>query len=484
MLQKNKKILINYIYNLIYQIFIIIVPIIVTPYISRILTDVGSGQYSFTYSISNYFTLFATLGFIYYGQRQIAKHQGNKLKQSIDFWGIIITRFISVFLTLLVYFILIYFDVYGDKYNYLMEILSLNVLAVGFDISFFFYGNEDFKKTVIRNVIIRTLGIIAVFVFVKDISDLWIYVLIQALSTLLSNLSLWFYLPKYLVKIKLADINIMKHLKPALILFLPAIATTIYTSLDKTLIGIITKSDSENGNYDYADKLIKVLTTVVISLGTVLVPRNARLFEIGDIEGVKKNIYFSCRFVFLLGIPSMLGMIAIANNFAPWFLGPGYDKVPILLQILSPLVILLGMSNIFGMQFMIPNGQDTKFTICVAIGAGTNFFLNLIMIYFWQAIGAAIATIIAETCVTCSMLIFLRKYIRITKIFKSCYKYIIAGILMFIPCYILSLFLTSSIVNTFIIIGIGIIIYLFALILLRDNLFILLLRKILMKKKR
>ena len=245
---KKKSVVVNYLYNLTYQLFVILVPIIVTPYISRILTDVGSGQYSFSYSISNYFTLIASLGFGYYGQRQIAKHQNDPKKQSIDFWGIIITRFISVIFSLVIYLLMSSFGVFGDKYVMLLQILSINVIAVGFDIAFFFNANEEFKKTVLRNVIVKVLSVICIFVFVKDINDLWIYTLIQALSVLLGNFSLWLYLPKYLVKVSMSEINIKKHIKPALILFLPAIATSIYTTLDKTLIGVITHDDSQNGN--------------------------------------------------------------------------------------------------------------------------------------------------------------------------------------------------------------------------------------------
>lgn len=481
---KKKSVVVNYLYNLTYQLFVILVPIIVTPYISRILTDVGSGQYSFSYSISNYFTLIASLGFGYYGQRQIAKHQNDPKKQTTDFWGIIITRFISVILSLVIYLLMSSFGAFGDKYVMLLQILSINVIAVGFDIAFFFNANEEFKKTVLRNVIVKVLSVICIFVFVKDIDDLWIYTLIQALSVLLGNISLWLYLPKYLVKVSMSEINIKKHIKPALILFLPAIATSIYTTLDKTLIGVITQDDSQNGNYEYADRLIKMVLTVITALGAVLIPRNAKRFEDGDIEGVKKNIYLSCRFVFLVGAPAMFGMMAIAYNFVPWFLGDGYDLVPLLLILLAPLFLIIGLSNVFGLQYLIPSAQDKKFTLCLIIGAVSNLLLNLVMIYFWGAYGAAGATVVAESLVTFSMLMLIRKDIKFTNILKYCWKYIVSSIVMAVPCFLLAYYLPSSILNTFLIVITGAIIYGIMILILRDKFVFDLLNKVLLKIKK
>ena len=476
-MSSKRNVVKNYFYNLLYQILLIVVPLIVTPYISRVLTDVGSGQISYTNSINSYFTLIASLGFIYYGQRQIAKNQDDKYKQSTDFYGIIIVRFIAVALTLLLYLILSYYDCFGDKYTYLMQIWSINIISVGFDISFFFNGNEDFKKTVIRNVIVKIASIISVFIFVKNIDDVWIYVLIQVISTFLGNISLWLYLPKYLVKVNYKDINIKKHIKPAIILFLPSIATSIYTTLDKTLIGIITKSDSENGNYEYADRIVKMVLVFVTSLGTVLIPRNSKRFEEGDFDGVKKNIYMSCRFVMLLGVPAMLGLIATANNFVPWFLGDSYTKVPLLIKVLSPVLIIIGLSNVFGLQFLIPSGEDKKFTIALCIGAISNFIFNIPMIYLFGALGAAIATIFAELLVTTTMLFFIRKSIKFIEILKNVWKYIVSGLVMFIPCEIVSMFLAPSIINTIIIVLIGVITYICCIALLHDSFSMKLLKK-------
>lgn len=483
---KRKSLGRNYIYNLIYQLFLLIVPIAVTPYVARVLGDGGSGQYSFSFSILTYFTLFATLGFSTYAQREMAKHQGDKEKQSVLFWEICIARLIPIVLSLVIYYSLIGCNVYGQAYNVLMQIMAINVIAVAFDIAFFYQANEEFGKMVIINIIVKSLGFASVFIFVKDYHDLWKYTLIQSLTVLLGYLALWVHLPFNIKKVSLKQIHPWKHLIPSLILFLPTIATSVYTSLDKTLIGLLVPgevvvtlengeqvvkkiSDIENGNYEYAEKLVKMALTIITSLGIVMIPRNTKCYSEGKIEEVKGNIYSTLKIVFMLGIPLMLGCIVIADNIIPWYLGGEYTKAANLMKLLSPLILLIGFSNVFGLQFLIPTGRDKQYTISIIIGAVSNLCLNLIMIRFWKSYGAAIATIVAEAIVSIVMYIFVHKQISFLKVLLSSWKYVLAGIVMFIPCYYIGLKLESSILNTFIIVTIGVLTYGIMLLILRDE---------------
>lgn len=459
----------NYVYNLIYQVYKIIIPIILTPYIARVLGEDGTGKYAFSYSIVTYFTLFANLGFASYAQRLIASHQGNKHKQSILFFEILISRIVPVTLSVIIYIFVVSNGIFDEKYRVLLLILTLEIVAIAFDISFFFQGNEEFGSLVIRNIFIRTISIAFIFLFVKDNTDLWKYTLIQGITILTSNLILWGYIPQKIEKVSLRELRPLKHLPGAFLLFLPNIAASVYTSLDKTLIGLIVKSDAEVGNYEYAEKLIKISMTVITALGTVLIPRNAKRFADGDLDGVKDNIYTSCEFVFFLGIPLMLGCISISDNLVPWFLGDGYNKVPTLMKILSPLIIIIGLSNVFGLQYLIPSNQDKKFTASIIMGAVTNLALNCVMITYWKSYGAAIATIIAETLVTAVMSYYIRKEINTLRVVLSSYRYVIAGGIMFIPCYILGKVWTPSILHSIIIIVVGIIIYIGILIAMKER---------------
>ena len=486
---KKKSIGKNYIYNLIYQLFLLIVPIIVTPYVARVLGDEGSGKYSFSFSLLTYFTLFANLGFSTYAQREIAKYQGDKEKQSKLFWEILVSRFIPTLITLLIYFILIGLGVFGENYTTLMLILAINIVAVFFDIAFFFQANEEFGKMVINNIIIKAFSFIAIFIFVKTQEDLWKYALIQSITVLFGFLVLWVHLPKSLQKVSIKDIHPLKHLLPAIILFLPTIATSVYTSLDKTLIGllvpgeivetlpdgtqvIIKLADIENGNYEYAEKLVKMALTVITSLGSVMIPRNTKYFAEGKLELVKENIYKSSKFVFIIGIPLVLGCIVIADNLIPWYLGSEYTKASSLMKLLSPLILFIGFSNVFGLQYLIPSGQDKKYMIAIVAGALLNLSLNLILIKYYQGYGAAIATIVAELFVSVLMCLFARKNIKFLKILFSSWKYFIAGTVMFVGCYFLARKLDPSILNTFLIAGLGVLLYILLLFVFQDLYFL------------
>lgn len=470
-MNNSKSVTKNYLYNLIYQILLIIIPIITTPYVSRVLGADGVGKYSFSNSIVSYFVIFASLGFGYYAQREIAKYQDNKKKQSEIFWEIIIVRSVSVLTALVVYFTVMALGVFKEEYTLLMMILSVSILAVAFDISFLFAGNEDFSKTVLTNTVVRILNVIAIFVFIKDRNDLWKYVLITVLTVLTANASLAVYVKNYLCKIEIKSLRPIRHIKPAVILFLPTIAISVYTYLDKTMIGVITGSDFENGFYEQAEKIVKIVMTVVTSLGTVMIPRNSNAFERKDMNAIRQNIYRSVRFVLFLGIPMMIGLIAVSDNIVPWFLGDGYYKSANIMKILSVLILAIGLSNVFGLQYLIPAGEDKKFTVSVTCGAVTNFSLNLVLIRLFKSYGAAIATIVAEITVAVIMFCFIRKNISLREILKSSIKYLISGIIMFVPCFMLGRILAPSIINTFIIVFTGVVVYLICLILLKDGFF-------------
>lgn len=465
----KKSITKNYIYNLLYQVFILITPVITTPYVSRVLGAEGIGQYSFTNSVVSYFVLFAALGFGYYAQREIAKYQGNKQEQSKVFWEIVIIRAVSVLTVLIVYELLILLGVFGQKYTLLMTILSLNIIAVAFDPSFLFQGNEEFGRLVLRNFLVKLLSIICVFAFVKQPNDVWLYVLIYSIAGLFSHFSIYLYLPKMICKQQMSNLRPLRHLKPAIILFIPTIAVSVYTMLDKTMIGVITGSDALNGYYEQAEKLVKMSLTIVTSLGTVMIPRNSNAIQNNEIDDVKTNIYKAIRFVWFIGTPIMFGIIAVADNLNLWFFGPGYEPVITLMRILSPLVLAIGLSSVLGVQYLIPAGKEKLLTYSVIIGAISNFILNIVLLNLIGIIGVAIASVFAETIISFYQLFVLRNTFSIKIILFSGWKHVISGVIMLALLLFISSYLSSSILNTMILILIGILIYFFSLFVLKED---------------
>lgn len=462
----KKSITKNYIYNLTYQILILILPLITTPYISRVLGAENIGIYSYTISITTYFILFGSLGVAMYGQREIAYLQGNRVKYSKTFWEIVILRFITMLISMLVFYITF---VRSNQYSIYYAILLLELLASCFDISWFFQGLEEFKRTVLRNTVVKIISIISIFVFVKTENDLSKYLWIYVLSTLIGNGSLWAYLPKYLEKVKIKDFNIIYHIKPTIALFIPQIAIQVYTVLDKVMIGSIIINKSEVGYYEQSQKIIKMLLTIVTSLGTVMIPRMANTYINKDKKKLKEYMYRSFNFVFVLAFPIIFGIIAISNYFVPVFFGEGYDKVSILLCILTPIILAIGLSNAIGTQYLLPTKKQKEFTVSVILGAIINFIINILLINRYGAIGASIGTIIAEICVTGIQFVFIHKEFNVKSIFKMSINYLISAIIMFIVCVIIGKLIKNNIYSIIVQVIIGSLVYAIGLLVLKDD---------------
>ncbi|MDY4155735.1 MAG: oligosaccharide flippase family protein, partial [Bacilli bacterium] len=221
--------------------------------------------------------------------------------------------------------------------------------------------------------------------------------------------------------------------------------------------------------YEQSEKIVKMAMTFITSIGTVMIPRNTNEIAKGNIGKVKANVITSSRLVWLIGIPMMLGLIVVSRNFVPWFFGEGYDKCSTLMMIFSPLVLFIGFSNVFGLQYMIPMGYDKKFTASLITGSLINIILNCIFIPIWWSIGAAIASIIAELFVTLMMIFILRKEIDFKAIIKSSIKYLIAGTIMFSVALTISYLVPSSIWFTLLLISVGMAVYVLSLILLKEK---------------
>ena len=465
----QKSIKKNYIFSVAYQILTILTPLITAPYLSRVLQPDGIGTVSFVESIVSYFSLVAVMGVSSYGQREISYVQNDIEKRSEVFWSAKLLGFCTSGITIIAYII---FALLQKDNTAIYLILSLNLVSVFFDITWFFQGMEDFAKTVTRNVIFKIINIVYIFAFVKSKDDIFIYVFGLGIFSVLGNISLWAYLPKYIKKVKRSVLKPFKDIKVVLSLFIPAVAVQIYTVLDKTMIGVITGSSAENGYYEQAMKISRILLAIITALGTVMVPRIGYLFQNGKKEDIQNYMYRGCRFVWFLGIPMCLGIIMTAGNFVPWFFGAGYEKVVPLLQILSLLILIIGFSNVVGAQYLIPTKRQNKFTISVMLGAVVNFCMNTFMIYYFKSIGAAIASVAAETVVTMSMILFTRKEFSARHMLMEGRNYFIAGAVMALALLPLERLFSPSVVHTLVMVAVGAAVYFVILLIEKDEFFI------------
>lgn len=462
----NKSLKKNYIYNLGYQIITILIPIITAPYISRVLGVENIGIYSYTVSIVTYFILFGTLGTSIYGQREVAYLQSDKENRSKVFWEIFLLRSITIAFSTITYILIFCID---GQYADIQRILLLNIIANGLDISWFFQGIEEFKKITIRNTVIRVISFICILIFVKDVQDLKIYVLIYSSTEIFGAACLWIKAKKYIDFLMIKKIKIFKHIKPILTLFIPQIAIQIYTVLDKTMLGIILQDMSQVGYYEQSQKIIKLLMTIVTSVTTIMMPRIANYYAEGKENEIKEYMYKTLNFILLIGCPMVFGLISVSKSFIPIFFGEGYSEAIPILKTMSCIILFIGFSSVIGNQYLITTKRQKEYTISVIMGSIINFILNVILIKKYLSIGAAIATVIAEFSVMAIQLYYVRKELNIKKIIKTSFNYFYASVIMMLFCIYIENIIEGYKKTLIIQVVVGVIIYTAILYLLNDK---------------
>lgn len=455
----------NYIYNVIYQVFILIVPLITIPYVSKVLGSSGVGINAYTNSIIQYFILFGTIGIALYGNRSIAYVRDNKEELSRTFWAIFILKLITTAIAYLVFLLFLHFV---HRFHFIFILQSIYIVSAAFDVTWLYMGLEDFRKTVIRNLAVKIIGTFCIFVFIRTHDDLWKYVLILSLSELFGQLTIWLNIPRTVNKIKVKWKTIKVHFMPALILFLPQVSIQIYAVLNKTMLGKLS-SPSEVGFFDNADKIVKVILAVVTAMGVVMLPRISHTFAKGDTAKVREYLYQSLDFASFLAIPLMFGIAAISINFTKWYFPPEFFKTGYLIIIISPIIVLIAWSNVLGIQYLMPTGRMREFTISVTVGAIVNFIVNLILIHSFQSIGTAVATVIAEFTVTFVQFCFVAKDIKMKRIFRSLWKYLIAGFIMYMVAEAIGKIVHYGILLTMIQVIVGVVVYFLMLFLLHSE---------------
>ena len=326
-----------------YQVLLIILPIITAPYIARVLGPDQSGVYDYTNSIMTYFTMFAALGTATYGVREIARVRDDVAMRSRLFWEIELMTVMTSAVCIAVWFVFIAFT---PQYKVIYIVLTMGIFSTMFDISWFFAGMEQFKYTVTKNAACKLIGVILMFLFVKKEDDLLLYVIIITASAMLGNLSMWLYVPRFTEKVDFRTLHFRRHFHETLIYFIPTVATSVYTVLDRTLIGVITQNKAENGCYHYTMQIVNMMKALTFSsLNMVLGSRIAFLFAEERYDEIRERIADSINYILFMGIGICFGVIGVSKRFVPVFLGSGYERVITMLMLMSPIVIIIGISN-------------------------------------------------------------------------------------------------------------------------------------------
>lgn len=473
----------NYIYNTIYQIMTLFIPLITMPYLTRIFTPEQLGLNTYTLSVVNYFMLFGMLGMNLYGNRQIAYVRDDKEKRRETFWSLYVTQLVTCGISLILYAIFIYFYAGNNLNMYIIQ--GLNIISVTIDISWLFKGLEDFKKVVTRNTIAKILGVIFIFIFVKTPNDLIKYTFLSVAVNIISTFIMWIYVPKYVGRVKI-NVNILKEtMNPLLKLFLPQIATQVYSMMDKTMLGILSTTE-QVAFYEYSQKIVRMILAVINSIGIVMMPRVANIIGGGRKNEVPKIIEKTFKFVSYISIPMAFGLMGISKILISWFLGREYVIVGDILAFSSIIIIAVGWANVIGVQYLIATKQEGKYTLSIFIAAIVNVVMNVFLLKKIGAYGATISLIAAEFVGVIMQIILVRREINIKYMISNVRKYLFASFIMFLCIFKMNIFITNPIICNILQVITGIVVYIGIMYIIKDDIQIYIVenvKKLLVKRK-
>ncbi|MBO7389537.1 MAG: flippase [Oscillospiraceae bacterium] len=457
----------NYILNLAYQIFSILVPVVTAPYAARVLTAEGIVINSYVSSMVSYFVLFAGLGTSLYGVREVGSCQNDLQKRSNILWEMISIRSLTSVIMLVFYVVFVLLTVSQDRVLY--WIYAVNILYVIFDISWYYQGIEEFSYTVLASFFIRLMNVLLLFLLVKSPNDVWIYASLTVFGNAATGVILWICLKGKAVR--RTEIQPFRHMKSIIALFIPTIAINIYTVLDKSMIGWFSSGSAENGYYEEAEKIVRIALTVVTAMGTVIIPRISLLFQENDKKNMDYYLGKSFRFIWCLGLPMIAGIFCVSDIFVPVFFGPGYEKVETVMPLLSFIIVLIGLSSVIGMQYLVPTRQQKPYTFSVTMGAAVNLAVNLLLIPRLFSIGAALGTIAAETAVTAYQIGFVRRtdQMQTGLIFNGALRYLFASLIMSAVLLFVKQFAKPDLLWLLITVFTGMGVYLIYLLIIRDE---------------
>lgn len=432
----------NLFYQSIYQVLLFILPLITAPYISRVLGPNGVGEYSFTYSVVSIFVIVAKLGIDNYGNRKIAvcKGDANLLRQ--EFANIYSIHIAVSIITIIGYFIYVYF--FANSYKEIFYIQIIVLVAQVFDINWLFFGLEEFKLTATRNMIIRIICTVLVFLLIKERQDVWKYTILLAVASLLSEIIMHYYRIKRFRWVKPQVHAMGSDLKGMLILFIPTIAVSVYKIMDKAMLGYMSET-SEVGLYENTEKLIILVLALITALGTVMMPRISNMAAKGETTEIRVIFEKSIK-ITSIGIAAvMFGLVGISSTFPIVFWGNEFSKCTYILIGLCISLPFTVIANVIRTQYLIPFHHDKIFVISICVGAVLNVIANILLIPLYASIGAVIGTIIAEASVFIVQFCFSNKEIHLIHLLKESGLYFLLGLMMGTAVYAVGYFMYPSV---------------------------------------
>lgn len=418
----------NLIYQSANQLIMVITPLISSPYLARTLGNEMYGVYSYYYSIAYYFSIFSMLGLANYGNRTIAKiEKDNKVELSKAFVQMMLMQTGMLAIVSIVYFSSVFF--WGGEFKLVAIIEWLYVLYVGLDITWFYFGIEEFKTTTLMSLCVKTGMLLATLTFIKSPADIYKYSFIMSFGLLLRSLILWSQLPRHIQRVSVSVKDVIQHIKPNLVLFIPVVSLALFHYTDKIMLGAFS-TWKELGYYTNSDRVVNIPMGLIEGLGVVMLPRISALSVSKDSSKIDKYINNSIIVSLWAGIALCFGIKAIDTDFIPFFFGKGYMRCAEILEWLAVVIIVKAVSNVLRTQYLIPMEKDKEFNVSVIAAAIVNIALNYVFIPRYGAMGAVLGTLTAESIVLVLYTTFSKQVIHFKKIILPGAIFIISGIVM------------------------------------------------------
>lgn len=425
---KKARIKTNYLWNVSYQLLLMAVPLVTTPYLARVLGADQVGVFSYTNSIANYFVLLATLGMGQYGVRVIAQSGASRASRSRAFWSAWFAQLCFAIPVAALYMAYVFSRTGSELVVSLAW--ALWVISSAIDISWLFFGVEEFRIPTIRNAITKVSSVIVILMFVKKPEDLWIYILAVSSSFFVNAIALFPYLREYVDLVLPRPREVREHFLPNIRLFAPVVACSMYLLLEKVLLANISGM-VETGYYEYSEKVTKIPMALVTALGTVMLPHMTAKIHCGKREEAKELLYSSFELMETAAMGMMFGIMAVSQLFTVLFLGDGFSACARVIPILALTVPVISASNVIGVQYMLPCGYDTAYTKSVWMGALINVAMCILLLKPLGARGAAVVTVLTELTVLFFQISKVKHELNIALLFKQCVPSVLVGATMF-----------------------------------------------------
>lgn len=456
----------NYVYNAAYQILAIVAPIITAPYLARVLGADNLGIYSYVNSSGNIITTISLLGIYAYGNRQTAYVRDNKEQLNCTFWELELTRLILGSIGTAVYAI---YAVWNQNYSIYFLIYYPYILAEFIDCSWIYVGLEDMKPAVMKNFAAKLINVAGIFILVRSKDDLWIYILLLALTALFSNISIYTQLHKYVGKPAGKAGRIPHHLKGSMELFFPQVAALFYLQVDKVMLEWITHSTRQISFYDQAEKIVTIPLSLITVISTVVMPRLANDYKKNNRKEIKNILLKAGRYAICVAMPMMLGMFCVARQFIPWYLGNEFLPTATAIMILSPIVLLNSMTGISGKQYFTATNQMKILLGAYVTAAVMNVIVNAMLIPGMGYRGAAIATVLSSSVSVLIQYHFLTKQVGISALWKWILKYFGGALVMAAGIFVITRNMRATVLTTCIQVVLGGGIYFVFLVVVHDQ---------------